>query len=182
MQPSEPANDRFLGDYLFDESPAQLAIVGQLPEALLDAPPAGIQVLKLNALHDAEALAMTPHQPLRLGHRALVLQVEANNDELALRLGRAIRAFPHRVLLHCHTPPDKPPPANETFYAFGFRSLPVMQDETGHDGHTHWYEYRLSDYKSAPDWLNARFWANPERFNLAEHSDDYYDEFDDEEE
>lgn len=182
MQQAEPADDRFLGDYLFHESPAQLAIVGSLPDALLDASPAGIEVLRFDTLLDAEAMAMTPQQSAQSGHRALVLKVEAGHGELALRLGRAVRAFPHRVLLHIHTPPNTPPPANETFYAFGFRVLPVMQDKSMQDGHTYWYEYRLSNYKSAPDWLNARFWANPERFDLLENPDEYCDEFDDEEE
>ena len=37
------------------------------------------------------------------------------------------------------------------------------------------YEYRLRDYKQPPDWLNARFWANPARFDLDEESSDYED-------
>jgi hypothetical protein len=26
------------------------------------------------------------------------------------------------------------------------------------------FTYDLLDYKQVPDWLNARFWANPENF------------------
>ncbi len=26
------------------------------------------------------------------------------------------------------------------------------------------FTYDLHDYKQVPDWLNARFWANPENF------------------
>ena len=26
------------------------------------------------------------------------------------------------------------------------------------------FTYDLHDYKQVPDWLNARFWANPEMF------------------
>ena len=182
MPQAEPADDRFLGDYLFNESPAQLVIVGQLSEGLLRSPPEGVQVLQFNAFDDAEALAMPPRQPTQQGHRTLVLQIKSDQHELTLRLGRAIRAFPHRVLLHCNTTPDTPPLTNDTFFAFGFKALPVMQDESVQGGHTQWYEYRLSDYKSAPDWLNARFWANPDRFDLTENPDEYCDEFDDEEE
>jgi len=28
------------------------------------------------------------------------------------------------------------------------------------------FTYQLHNYKSVPDWLNARFWANPERWKL----------------
>lgn len=29
------------------------------------------------------------------------------------------------------------------------------------------YQFSLRDYKPVPDWLNARFWANPERWGRA---------------
>ena len=182
MEQAEPGMDRFLGDYLFNESPAQLVIVGQLADALLRSPPEGVQVQQFTALDDAAALAMSPHQSTQQAHRTLVLQIKPEHHDLSLYLGRAIRAFPHRVLLHCYTPPDTPALSNDTFYAFGFRALPVMQEEGAQQGHTYWYEYQLSDYKSAPDWLNARFWANPDRFDLIENPDEYCEEFDDEEE
>ena len=182
MQQAEPVDDRFLGDYLFSESPAQLVIVGDVSEELLRSPAAGIQVLQCNALDDAEAVAVAPAQLTQTIHRTLILQIKPDHHELELHLGRAIRAFPHRVLLHCHISSDKTPFTDNTFFAFGFKSLHVMQDEGMCEGHTRWYEYRLSDYKSAPDWLNARFWANPDRFDLAENPDEYCDEFDEEEE
>jgi len=30
------------------------------------------------------------------------------------------------------------------------------------------YEYQLAEYKRVPDWLNAKYWANPERFDVLE--------------
>ena len=49
----------------------------------------------------------------------------------------------------------------ERFFAFGFRrAFVAIEDGTRHALH----EYRLADYKQPPDWLNARYWANPERF------------------
>lgn len=32
------------------------------------------------------------------------------------------------------------------------------------------YAYSLYDYKTPPDWLNAKYWAHPERFDLPETS------------
>ena len=28
----------------------------------------------------------------------------------------------------------------------------------------HLFSYDLQDYKQVPDWLNAKYWANPELF------------------
>lgn len=33
------------------------------------------------------------------------------------------------------------------------------------DGGRHLYRFDLADYKTTPDWLNARFWAHPERWD-----------------
>jgi len=86
------------------------------------------------------------------------------------RLGAACRLFPARLLLRVSAGAALAP---ADLYAFGFRCLARVGDDSLH-------EYRLSDYKTPPDWLNARFWANPERFAL-DASDDF-DESGDEEE
>lgn len=45
-----------------------------------------------------------------------------------------------------------------------------------------WFVYRLRDYKQPPSWLNARFWANPERYELDDESDIYCEDDNSEEE
>ncbi len=53
---------------------------------------------------------------------------------------------------------DSTHPLGEADYlALGFTCLPPWRD---------WrcYAYDLHHYKSTPDWLNARFWAHPERW------------------
>jgi hypothetical protein len=48
------------------------------------------------------------------------------------------------------------------FFSLGFKSPEgIAQAKTS----STLYEYSLKDYKTVPDWLNARFWANPERWN-----------------
>ena len=71
-------------------------------------------------------------------------------------LGSACRVYPARLLLLVDTAEAVPP---EALFAFGFRRLAPRPDAVLH-------EYRLRDYKTPPEWLNARFWANPERFGL----------------
>ena len=77
-------------------------------------------------------------------------------DVLDRALGTACRLYPSRLLLFVLAD-EAPTP--EALFAFGFRRLLVHPDGVLH-------EYRLRDYKMPPDWLNARFWANPERFEL----------------
>jgi len=65
-------------------------------------------------------------------------------------------------------------------FAFGFKRLKV-DDLSAESSQAHWFEYRLSSYKSSPHWLNAQFWANPERFELDDEVDEYYDDDDEDE-
>lgn len=47
------------------------------------------------------------------------------------------------------------------FFALAMQASEWFQRE----GQTlHLFTYDLLDYKQVPDWLNARFWANPENF------------------
>ena len=87
-------------------------------------------------------------------------------------LGLACRLFPERLLALFEEPSL---PAPERLLAFGFRRLVA-------DGRCALHEYRLRDYKSPPEWLNARFWAHPERFGLGPEEEAPFDEEDDEDE
>lgn len=104
-------------------------------------------------------------------------------------LGMTCRLFPRRVLVRM---PGKQPvmPASR-FYAFGFHRVTLPGVASSTEGAIV-YEYCLADYKRPPDWLNARYWANPQRFGVLEpeyndsgkplseesHDDDYEPEED----
>jgi hypothetical protein len=49
--------------------------------------------------------------------------------------------------------------------ATAFRALGFMQSATDPAGATRVFHYDLDTYKTVPDWLNARYWAHPERWN-----------------
>ena len=173
------ASEHFLGDYVFSESLTQLLVVGNLPETLLDRPADGVSIHTMASLDEAEKLAVHPKRDGETGGdpaQALVLELNPNEAQFEQYLGRAVRSFPHRVLLHCTTTDAEPGPGDEAFFAFGFRKLRVAHDDGQSDTTVKWFEYRLSQYKTAPDWLNARFWANPDRFDADGDSDDYYDD------
>lgn len=87
-------------------------------------------------------------------------------------LGMTCRRYPQRVIALIRPAADL---AETDLLSFGFRKLAHLEQGALH-------EYRLSDYKLPPDWLNARFWANPERYAIDEPDDDESeDESDDEE-
>lgn len=107
---------------------------------------------------------------------------EGRDAAMSRMLGTACRLYPARLLLLVETDGPGSDLAPEALFAFGFRRLLVHADGVVH-------EYRLRDYKLPPDWLNARFWANPERFAVDavdadegeddeehEYEDDDYDE------
>lgn len=48
------------------------------------------------------------------------------------------------------------------FRSFGFRRL-FSQEEAGQRWRLH--EFSIDTYKTTPDWLNARHWAHPQRFD-----------------
>lgn len=45
-----------------------------------------------------------------------------------------------------------------------FRALGFSLSLTDPAARVRVYEYDLATYKTVPDWLNARFWAHPERW------------------
>jgi hypothetical protein len=47
------------------------------------------------------------------------------------------------------------------FFALAMQASEQFQRE---DQTLHLFTYDLLDYKQVPDWLNAKFWANPENF------------------
>lgn len=92
--------------------------------------------------------------------------LDAPDDQL---LGALCRACPQRVLV-CVSGADRNA-ATSRFFAFGFRRWRASESESGSppsDSGASWFEFSLKHYKSVPDWLNARFWAHPERFHLRE--------------
>jgi len=156
---------------------ARLVVAGDLPAPVHEALPPGCATLdaaQARAAIEAVATRRDPHPVTAV----LILDGARPGDGTGQRLGTACRRFPGRVVVWQRdevpdASPDAPrgtsaytPPLEAThFFAYGFRRLLATEI----DGMRHaLYEYRLADYKRPPDWLNARFWANPERFGIAD--------------
>ena len=87
-------------------------------------------------------------------------------------LGRLCRSYPDGVVVEL---PGGLAIPDELFFAHGFQKFSRLGKSLVKEslvpslsslGDERCFEYRLRDYKSVPGWLNARFWAHPERFHL----------------
>ena len=55
------------------------------------------------------------------------------------------------------------PTAQLNFSNLGYTALPLNTDDNTADLIS--WQFNLYDYKQRPDWLNAKYWANPENFD-----------------
>lgn len=164
----------WLGHYLVPDKPVQLVVIDsdQLQLHGLEFPDTCIRASSLNEAENA----LQPLREAGSAHDAVALMgIESSGVELEQSLGRAVRLFPEKLVVHTllRDVPDA------TFFALGFRRLDV-QGQGEQEQARRWFEFRLSHYKLPPEWLNARFWANPERFELDEDELDEDDDDDDE--
>lgn len=180
-----PFDNPLLHEYLGSSQDAALVFIGPRPPSHYGLPSDCLLHAKtLDELTNSAAIqseaaltsgstrgdGIAPGGPAR--SLTAVMQLESNDSALDCTLGKAVRMFPYRLLVCC---PNRTLADNQ-FFAFGFRRLDVLCGPLTSADEPCWYEYRMSDYKSPPDWLNARFWANPERFDLPEEPDLYCDE------
>ncbi len=111
-----------------------------------------------------------PMQHAHPQHWAYAL-IEGESKLLDIRLGRLCRSFPFGVLVQI----SADFPANDQqLFAHGFKKFSELDENLTHkrrdqnylSNSERCYRFRLEEYKAVPDWLNARFWAHPDRFLL----------------
>lgn len=136
----------------------------QLEARLREIRPASVCALDAAARQLADdALPATPQvspMPQPPSPCALALGIDAldglDADAARLLIGRTrLYVAPHILL----AVPAVCALDEATFRALGF-TLCATDAATGMRIH----EYDIETYKSVPDWLNSRFWANPERW------------------
>ncbi len=144
---------------LLGAAPAQLCTVGQVNPALHP-------LLTDTTVRPYDDLAhcLDANTGTQSASVLMMIQTDAI-DTLPKQLGALCQRFPNQVLIELQHEQEDKPAAHEfrqACFALGFRqALHSVSDGTEYQ----LYEYRLKNYKQAPDWLNSRFWANPERFN-----------------
>lgn len=100
-----------------------------------------------------------------LGRFDLVLVINAlkqlEKSEGEQLLGRLRNVHAKRLLLS-HQPCEQWP--LNGFFAFAMTELNHYQADDIHP-EQQLFEYNIHSYKSVPDWLNNKFWANPNMWN-----------------
>lgn len=144
---------------LLGDAPSELCIVGQIDPQLR-------QLLADASTHSYADISGCLDAAERLQSASILMMIRTDSiDTLPNLLGTICQRFPSQVLIELqHEVTDKT--AEQAFrqvcFATGFRrALHSVSDATEYQ----LYEYRLKNYKQAPEWLNSRFWAHPERFN-----------------
>lgn len=90
-------------------------------------------------------------------------EISSQNLQLSY-LGALCRQYPFGVII---VQPNTTSELRQKFFAAGFMEAVHWVDSADENRQpTAVYVYRLSNYKSAPSWLNAKYWANPERYDL----------------
>ena len=167
------------------EKAASVALVGE-PSFRLEAPlrrafsESGDKTSDTDSVYCAATLADL-HEQLRdsvahsgssagenpLDDLALYLYLPTSVEAPHNWLGAACRIAPKLVLVeHAKGQSTGSFIEDAQFFAHGFRKIDAT--DSGGQLDRRWYAYSLRDYKQAPDWLNARFWAHPERFGLTD--------------
>ncbi|MEE9322298.1 MAG: DUF6231 family protein [Granulosicoccus sp.] len=168
--------------------PHRIAVLGHCHGALLERLKRECTCIVFTTVDECAAAPFTERQA-----DMALLNMPASCSSIDTTLGLACRLFPGRLLVHAGEN-DLQLPA-QRYFALGFRRLSLNDIDKGNAGFSDTlYEYRLSNYKQPPEWLNARFWANPERFSIdsdeaivgaadsAGDPDDWIDADDDDEE
>jgi len=142
------------------DKPVRIAVLGRCDEALLEQLRGACSCTVFATVKACAAAPLVERQA-----DLALLMMPASSLSIDTTLGLACRLFPQRLLVHIGKNSLQLPARR--FFALGFRQLKLnVRREVDSDFSETLYEYRLSDYKQPPEWLNARFWANPERFAI----------------
>lgn len=126
------------------------------------------QVCALDALAHATAKALLPQTFVRICSAGLPLETPANVAIIMAALHDLTAAQACALLAHVRNfvapcilvvANERVPLDKLAFLAMGYEAL--GRDDTEN---TAIYRYDLATYKQVPDWLNARYWAHPERW------------------
>ncbi|OBS08039.1 DUF6231 family protein [Acidihalobacter prosperus] len=108
----------------------------------------------------ADARRLLDHPPPRRYPLVLIAgSLETLSRTAGERLIAALRDI-HADTLYCLVDADTWPAPDMA--ALGLRAVGVYPRAAGRLA---LYHFDLYDYKRTPDWLNARFWAHPERWD-----------------
>lgn len=137
--------------------PRRLLTVGSLAAALADsAPDEAVRIASLPAAGADSQLASQGHQDMAI----IAGELDALDERASARLLSQLRDL-YAAWVIVVTDRDSPPPGltRRDMVGLGFS---LLGDALHDDTPVHVYEFDMATYKTTPDWLNSRYWANPE--------------------
>ncbi|MDR9433086.1 MAG: DUF6231 family protein [Spiribacter sp.] len=84
--------------------------------------------------------------------------IELDSAHAIQLVSRLRDVYARQVLVIAPSTPRQPL-NRSVLIGLGFHRRPIEGPTTST---RHWYSFDLAHYKTTPDWLNARHWANPE--------------------
>lgn len=151
-------------DYLLEQiRPRRLAAVGATARQLLAGYAAGHAERELHPLDPATAVSVLPEVgPVDFAFVTETLpQLAAAEAEVLLSRLRDIYA--RRILVGLeHTTAPHGGIGHREMIGYGFTSLGLFE---GTGGKLELFEFDIATYKTTPEWLNSRNWANPDLFD-----------------
>lgn len=154
MIDSQRANQRWVAQCLCAEQTGALLFIGEIPEQLRVHPVEGVSVHQLDSVEQAtNRLEKLQRCEQSDGDEVftLVLGIDPADKQAASLLGHAIRSFPHRVVVYCTAPEQSPYAVSELFFSLGFRRLHAPAELVEQPDDIWWFDYQMSQYKSAPN-------------------------------
>lgn len=149
-----------LDDYLLHDNPESVLLVpGKAPGGFKDMLSQRVTTLNVATRDELpQAVQEQGRQSLLVFHGSLD---SCERDDVTLILAAARDLYAARtVVMSACDPFDEEQPVSRNFmFSMGFRFRGGADN-----GNFSLYEYAIHDYKTVPDWLNARFWANPENW------------------
>ncbi|MCB1756010.1 MAG: hypothetical protein KDJ38_10835 [Gammaproteobacteria bacterium] len=162
--------DADLLSYLLLDKPATVLLIEDRPSPLVESlgrREAGLQLQSASLAQLPPVLRETPRFDLVIMHK---LRASTPANDLLAWLARIRDLHAKKFIVI-----DKPESAGEDnnagpmleradFFSLGFKLPPGSDTRPATSGMVV-YEYAIRDYKTVPDWLNARFWANPQNWD-----------------
>ena len=143
--------------FIADTAAQQILVVSKIPVPAIETA-STLRVTRHSDAPSADALGT------RIFDVAVIVDVQAAlpRAEASALIARLRDVNARRVLVIGHDAASAGRTADEALRAYGFRRL-LAHEAAGQ----HWtvHEFSIDSYKSTPDWLNAKYWAHPERFD-----------------
>ena len=156
QQDSSPFSMLLISDHQINELLCQL-LIKENPKLIIDS----------LALAEFEAMPFNKRYTLGCLVQPFELNSESNRDKTQAQANTAAYStiairlrdlFAEQSLLLTHIPLSE-----LNFTCLGYIAHPIETSDEVPDFVS--WQFNLYDYKQRPDWLNAKYWANPENFD-----------------